>query len=214
MGVRGHRVAERAAYVPHRGRSAFGGTCVRHESFGAAYAVETRPSGIGDPNASRPTAGRFTSRIAVAARKSSKAKRSSPKAWRIRSRCSSVDPATGEPRLIQSADPQSIDVRMFALAPRRSLARGHEPRIRRTDKAAQRKQRRDRAAANRSVLDRARRPIDVSIQAGRADRRRVSAVVRGRSVLSVATLWSRTREDRCRLVALLVARRSSPRSRR
>jgi 6-phosphogluconolactonase (cycloisomerase 2 family) len=29
----------------------------------------------------------------------------------------SVDPRTGEPRLIQSADPQSIDIRMFALHP-------------------------------------------------------------------------------------------------
>jgi 6-phosphogluconolactonase (cycloisomerase 2 family) len=40
----------------------------------------------------------------------------------------SVDPATGEPRLIQSADPQSIDVRMFALHPdgRSLVATSHE----------------------------------------------------------------------------------------
>ena len=91
-----------------------------------------------------------------------------------RDRRAAVDPICG------SAEPRRPDVRV---APRRSLARGHEPRVRRTDKTAQGKQRRDRAAANRSVLDRARRPIDVSIQAGRADRRPVSAVVWGRSVL-------------------------------
>ena len=40
----------------------------------------------------------------------------------------SVDPATGEPRLIQSADPQSLDVRMFALHPdgRSLVATSHE----------------------------------------------------------------------------------------
>jgi len=39
-----------------------------------------------------------------------------------------VDPGTGEPRLIQSADPQSIDVRMFALHPdgRSLVATSHE----------------------------------------------------------------------------------------
>jgi 6-phosphogluconolactonase len=39
-----------------------------------------------------------------------------------------VDPRTGEPRLIQSADPQSIDVRMFALHPdgRSLVATSHE----------------------------------------------------------------------------------------
>ena len=40
----------------------------------------------------------------------------------------SVDPETGEPRLIQSADPQSLDVRMFALHPdgRSLVATSHE----------------------------------------------------------------------------------------
>jgi 6-phosphogluconolactonase len=40
----------------------------------------------------------------------------------------SVNPATGEPRLIQSADPQSIDIRMFALHPdgRKLVATSHE----------------------------------------------------------------------------------------
>jgi 6-phosphogluconolactonase (cycloisomerase 2 family) len=40
----------------------------------------------------------------------------------------SVDPATGEPRLIQSADPQSLDIRMFALHPdgRSLVATSHE----------------------------------------------------------------------------------------
>lgn len=40
----------------------------------------------------------------------------------------SVDPQTGEPRRIQSADPQSIDVRMFALHPdgRSLVATSHE----------------------------------------------------------------------------------------
>jgi len=40
----------------------------------------------------------------------------------------SLDPATGEPRLIQSADPQSLDVRMFALHPdgRSLVATSHE----------------------------------------------------------------------------------------
>jgi 6-phosphogluconolactonase (cycloisomerase 2 family) len=40
----------------------------------------------------------------------------------------SVDPATGEPRLIQSADPQSLDVRMFAVHPdgRALVATSHE----------------------------------------------------------------------------------------
>ncbi len=39
-----------------------------------------------------------------------------------------VDPRTGEPKLIQSADPQSIDVRMFALHPdgRSLVATSHE----------------------------------------------------------------------------------------
>ncbi len=39
-----------------------------------------------------------------------------------------VDPRTGEPRLIQSADPQSLDVRMFALHPdgRSLVATSHE----------------------------------------------------------------------------------------
>jgi 6-phosphogluconolactonase len=39
-----------------------------------------------------------------------------------------VDSGTGEPRLIQSADPQSIDVRMFALHPdgRSLVATSHE----------------------------------------------------------------------------------------
>jgi 6-phosphogluconolactonase len=39
-----------------------------------------------------------------------------------------VDPRTGEPRLIQSADPESIDVRMFALHPdgRSLVATSHE----------------------------------------------------------------------------------------
>ncbi|HZL94296.1 MAG TPA: beta-propeller fold lactonase family protein [Vicinamibacterales bacterium] len=40
----------------------------------------------------------------------------------------SVDPETGEPQLIQSADPQSLDVRMFALHPdgRSLVATSHE----------------------------------------------------------------------------------------
>ncbi len=40
----------------------------------------------------------------------------------------SVDPDTGEPRLIQSADPESLDVRMFALHPdgRSLVATSHE----------------------------------------------------------------------------------------
>jgi 6-phosphogluconolactonase (cycloisomerase 2 family) len=40
----------------------------------------------------------------------------------------SVDPETGEPRLIQSADPESLDVRMFALHPdgRSLVATSHE----------------------------------------------------------------------------------------
>ena len=40
----------------------------------------------------------------------------------------SVDPETGEPRLIQSADPQCIDIRMFALHPdgRSLVATSHE----------------------------------------------------------------------------------------
>jgi 6-phosphogluconolactonase (cycloisomerase 2 family) len=39
-----------------------------------------------------------------------------------------VNPATGEPRLVQTADPQSIDVRMFALHPdgRSLVATSHE----------------------------------------------------------------------------------------
>lgn len=39
-----------------------------------------------------------------------------------------VDPRTGEPQLIQSADPESIDVRMFALHPdgRSLVATSHE----------------------------------------------------------------------------------------
>ena len=39
-----------------------------------------------------------------------------------------VDPETGEPRLVQSADPESIDVRMFALHPdgRSLVATSHE----------------------------------------------------------------------------------------
>ena len=40
----------------------------------------------------------------------------------------SVDPETGEPRLIQSADPESLDIRMFALHPdgRSLVATSHE----------------------------------------------------------------------------------------
>ena len=98
----------------------------------------------------------------------------------------SVDADTGEPRLIQSADPQSLDVRMFALHPdgRSLVATSHESAgpIKRRKATASRSCRRGSFCS-----DRGRRPIDVPVQAGRADRRRVSALVRRRSVLSVAT---------------------------